>query len=377
MNQAEIPNPDASRARSVAFDLIRFIAALIVVIDHFAFSSHSVGRTELHSSLLAPVIRYGYVALDVFFIISGYFIMQTAEGRDWRSFAVARISRVYPALIACATLTFLGSRILRASTYRSIGVLDFLGNVTGLVLIPGIGQQIQVVDVVYWTIQIEIAFYLIVGVGLAIGLVQRRLLGVLLALCLISMIAGALIPGRHLVLLGVQWFSRFVFGGALFLLARRDRSAPTLALGAGSLLLMLVAVWQGSVQRVQLEHTPFNPVIGCALALAAAAVLSWFALRPTRSQSTRIALAGGIAYPLYLVHHQLGCAIARALGLGDSLAAVLGMTVVMVLLAALLHRVVEQPLIPRLRRALAAVLLRHRTGLLTDPSINTSLRTIS
>lgn len=377
MNQAEIPNPDASRGRSIAFDLIRFIAALIVVIDHFAFSSHSVGRTELHSSLLAPVIRYGYVALDVFFIVSGYFIMQTAQGRDWRSFAIARVSRVYPALIACASLTFLGSRILSAYTYRSIGVLDFIGNITGLVLIPGIGQQIQVVDVVYWTIQIEIAFYLIVGVGLAIGLVQRPLLGALLGLCLASMIARAFFPGRNLVLLAVPWFSRFVFGGVLFLLARRDRSAPILALGAGSLLLMLVSVWQGSVQRVQLEHTPFNPFIGCALALAAAAMLGWFVLRPTRLQSTRIAFAGGIAYPLYLVHHQLGCAIARALGLGDSLAGVLGMTVVMVLVAALIHRVVEQPLIPRLRRALARSLLPHRSSLLTDPSINISPRTVS
>lgn len=370
MSQPDVPNQDASRARSVAFDLTRFIAALIVVIDHFAFSSHSVGRTELHSSLLSPVIRYGYVALDVFFIISGYFIMQTAQGRDWRSFTVARISRVYPALIVCATLTFLGSRILSAYTYRSIGVLDFLGNITGLVLIPGIGQRIQVVDVVYWTIQIEIAFYLIVGIGLAIGLVQRRLLAVLLVLCLACMIVATRLSGLNVVIFAAQWLSRFVLGGVLFLLSRRDRSAGTLALGAGALALMLVSVWQRSIERVQLEHASFNPWIGCALAIASTALMVWFVLRPMRKQSELIAFAGGVTYPLYLIHHQLGCAIARALGLGDSLAGVLVLTAVMVGLAALIHRTVEEPLIPRLRRVLAAVLLPRRSALLTDPSIN-------
>ncbi len=117
--------------RLVAFDFVRIVAAILVVLDHFAFSSHSVDRTELHSSLMAPVIKYAFVTVDVFFIISGYVIMMTAIGRNWRAFAVARVSRLLPPLAVCATITFIGCLILAPYSYRSIGVVDWLGNVHG------------------------------------------------------------------------------------------------------------------------------------------------------------------------------------------------------------------------------------------------------
>ena len=115
------------QARSVPFDVVRIIAAILVVIGHFSFSSHSVGRTEMQSSLLAPVSMYFYVTVDMFFVISGYFILMTAVGRDWRSFLVARLARLYPPLVACATLTFVGSRLLGSYSHRQISVIDWIG----------------------------------------------------------------------------------------------------------------------------------------------------------------------------------------------------------------------------------------------------------
>jgi peptidoglycan/LPS O-acetylase OafA/YrhL len=123
----------------------------------------------MYSSLLREEARYGYVTVDIFFIISGYFITMTTLKHDWRSFALSRVSRIFAPLAVCATLTFIGCRLLSDYANRPMGVLDWIGNVTGLILIPGVGQRIQVLDVVYWTLQIEVAYYLLVTIGLAIG----------------------------------------------------------------------------------------------------------------------------------------------------------------------------------------------------------------
>ena len=347
------------QARSVPFDIVRILAAVLVVIGHYSFSSHSVGRTPMHSSLLSPVSMYFYVTVDTFFVISGYFILMTALNRDWRSFTVARLARLYPPLIACATLTFVGCRLLGAYAHRAISVLDWLGNITGLILIPGIGQRIQVADVVYWTIQIEWVFYGLVGIGLAIGLVQLRLMLAFLVTGLVTVVLWRFV-GFSIVLFATQWLSRFAVGGILFILSRRPRSRMLWILYTCAVALMLAGVWQRAVDRVHLEYAVFNPFISCSIMLVATVILTWYALFPVEKARPLIEFAGGVTFPLYLIHHQLGCAISTALGLGDSVLGVLGMTALMLVLASLVHGLVERPLVPRLRQVLNRLLLPRR-----------------
>lgn len=351
----------SAQARSVPFDIVRIIAAVLVVIGHFSFSSHSVGRTEMHSSLLSPVSMYFYVTVDIFFVVSGYFILMTAVGRDWLSFLVARLARLYPPLVACATLTFVGCRILAAYSHRNISVLDWLANITGLILIPGVGQKFQVADVVYWTIQIEWVFYWLVCIGLAVRVVQLRLMIVFLVVSLLTTLAWRHV-GFSIVLFATQWLSRFAVGGMLFLLSRQPRSRLLWLLYACSVALMMAGIWQRAVDRVHLEHAVFNPWISCSIMLVATAILSWFALHPTQTERPLIEFAGGVTFPLYLIHHQFGCAIATALGIADSVPGVLGMTVLMFVLASLIHGLAERPLVPRLRRVLNKLLLPQKAA---------------
>ena len=48
----------------------------------------------------------GEFAVDGFFLISGYVIAWSAEGRGWLDFAVARFVRLYPGFLVCMTITF-------------------------------------------------------------------------------------------------------------------------------------------------------------------------------------------------------------------------------------------------------------------------------
>jgi peptidoglycan/LPS O-acetylase OafA/YrhL len=45
--------------------------------------------------------------VPAFFVISGFVIAYSAEGRTAVGFAIARFSRIYPTFVFCMTLTFL------------------------------------------------------------------------------------------------------------------------------------------------------------------------------------------------------------------------------------------------------------------------------
>src|SRR5438067_1929482 len=77
---------------------LRFLAALVVVIDHTGYGP-----------LAAMVAPFGGVAVTLFFILSGFILTYTytrngtAVHGGWRAFYIARIARVYPLyLLGCA-----------------------------------------------------------------------------------------------------------------------------------------------------------------------------------------------------------------------------------------------------------------------------------
>jgi peptidoglycan/LPS O-acetylase OafA/YrhL len=344
-----------ARGRAVVFDVLRILAAIQVVIGHYAFSSHAVSRTTMYSSLLREEARYGYITVDIFFIISGYFITMTARKHSWQSFLLSRVPRIFAPLMVCGTLTFIGCRLLGEYANRPMGIVDWIGNVTGFILIPFLGQRVQVLDVVYWTLQIEVAYYLVVAIGLAIGLVQLRLMTVFVVACLTALLAGPYVKGFSVVLFATQWFSRFGVGGILFLLSQNPRSRWIWAHYVVAIVVLMVSVWQRAVDRVHLEHVVFNPIVSCSLMAVALSILTWFSLFPLRRNIPVTQFLGGVSFPLYLIHHQLGCTIANALHIGDSTAGVLGLCAVMLGTACLIHAGAEKPLAAYLRNGISAL----------------------
>lgn len=78
---------------------VRGIAALWVVVHH--------GREKLYAmlpgvELFEPIIQYGYMAVDMFFILSGFVIslvylkVDEWSGKDMKSYVIKRFARIYP-----------------------------------------------------------------------------------------------------------------------------------------------------------------------------------------------------------------------------------------------------------------------------------------
>src|SRR5258708_16367150 len=77
-------------------DVLRGLAAMCVVLSHY--STHCVGFFREAPFGLELHTVYGFYAVQLFFIISGFVISLTLEkSNSWRDFAFSRLSRLYPA----------------------------------------------------------------------------------------------------------------------------------------------------------------------------------------------------------------------------------------------------------------------------------------
>lgn len=92
--------PFISESLSVYLDLVRFLAALAVLVGH-------MDQDGLYASWLM-IGSFSHAAVVVFFVLSGLVISQSAftRERDWSSYAVARFARIYSVVIPAIVLSF-------------------------------------------------------------------------------------------------------------------------------------------------------------------------------------------------------------------------------------------------------------------------------
>lgn len=99
-----------NRTTSIYLDLVRFLAAVAVLITHLAYPRFSGG-------LLLPWRTYGNDAVMIFFVLSGYVIAYTAATRDRElgDFVLNRFARLYsvalPAVILTVAFDYVGQQL--------------------------------------------------------------------------------------------------------------------------------------------------------------------------------------------------------------------------------------------------------------------------
>jgi peptidoglycan/LPS O-acetylase OafA/YrhL len=156
----------AARPYFYGIDLVRFSSALMVACFHVGYSSlkpGSRGEPLVDGSISFPegrVFFWGWVGVEIFFVISGFVIANSANGSTPFRFLRSRMERLYPAVWICATISAVVWLISGAEPMQDV-IVEYLHTIT---LWP-LGAW---VDAPYWTIACEIVFY---------GLVFLLLLG--------------------------------------------------------------------------------------------------------------------------------------------------------------------------------------------------------
>ncbi|WP_164654758.1 acyltransferase family protein, partial [Pseudomonas viridiflava] len=79
-------------------DYGRFIAAIMAVLYHYTFNGIANGKLSSLSHIpeLIEFTKYGYLGVELFFMISGYVIFYSARNRSAAQFAASRAIRLYP-----------------------------------------------------------------------------------------------------------------------------------------------------------------------------------------------------------------------------------------------------------------------------------------
>jgi peptidoglycan/LPS O-acetylase OafA/YrhL len=154
---------NASRPRLAALTSARFVAAFHVLLFH-AWAMQGLTRAP---SWLQRFASVGYVAVSFFFILSGFILVYTYEGKefDWRQFWKARLARLYPVYLLSLLITapFFFYVVLRMNVVQLAYFKSHLPSTAVLVLTmmqAWVPMAALGWNGVAWAVSVEIFFYM-------------------------------------------------------------------------------------------------------------------------------------------------------------------------------------------------------------------------
>lgn len=338
--------------RIVRLDGLRFLAALAVVMFHYAFRGEAVGVMPPLGlpHWVAAASQHGYLGVNLFFMISGFVIAWSAHERQAPDFAAARLARLYPAYLAAMTVTFMLTLQFGAPHF-SADWPQYLGNLT--MLAPLFGQPFM--DGAYWSIVLELFFYAWVFLFLALGIFEKHCTRIVLIWLTIALFNEHLFHIKAIRVVFLTEFAGFFSAGILLYRWRAGladlATLPLIALSLGVSIrtsLNLLPVIEDNYQ------THYSGLLTAVLvSLLYAVMFAATAPRPSRLPRELLLPLGAISYPLYLVHQHIGYMAFNSLaGMVSGFAALALVTVCVIASSAMIWLAVERPLGPILRRIL-------------------------
>jgi peptidoglycan/LPS O-acetylase OafA/YrhL len=348
-------------------DPLRGVAAVWVLTSHLAYSSGSVPPPGYWLACM------GYLGVPLFFVVSGYCLTAAARraarhGEHPSRFLVRRAVRVYPpfwAAVGVAILIYAGLAATGPpdtpyegylqSAWRALDPAEWSGVLSlGAAFRPTGAmpwEKYAPFNLAFWTLGVEIQFYVVVGVAL----IARRLFYPLLAGVTVASLPFVFDPTAFVSGWFLPHWPFFALGIGLYAALERrwtanrvGRRAGAVAAVAGAVLLL------DGLIRAPLPHLDYRGITAGELEFAVGTtVLLWAAWRPADPAPTHrgrlagvLVYLGAVSYSLYLLHVPLMIAAGVAVGqfLAPGTVAAFAVTVVAVcVLCYPFHRWVERP----------------------------------
>ncbi len=327
-------------------DLLRFVAAMMVMFYHLGWNSWQAGAGDDRIILAGlyrhpapmPAFSFGWIGVQIFFVISGLVIANSATGVTAGTFLKHRIYRLYPTVWICASIG--------ALIFLSLGLTDHLGSDYFRSIILWVhGPWLTGV---YWTLAVEIMFYAIVFFW-KLCLPTARIEHVAMALftsaalyyicALLGSHTARLIAGAVPILSYATYFSVGIY---IWLASQRKLRSIELLSALGAFVLCIGAIL----------HNPYGGVVPAAFWTTAMIVLIATTQAPERFNTAKrrkfriIRTIGLMTYPIYLFHHEVGTATMRLLmdnGANATIAILVGAIAVLAL-AFIVVEFLEPPL---------------------------------
>ena len=351
-------------------DAVRFIAALMVAVFHIGLACWAAPATTTAARLLNRAyelpaltawIWFGWVGVQIFFVVSGFVIATAAEGVSPLAFLKSRIVRLYPVAWLASTLVLIVLAVNGLPPSPRAYAASMLLLPTG----PWIDGQ-------YWTLGQEIMFY-----GLIFLLLAARRFGWIGNLATALGLASAayilvltLYPGIGFLRTGF-WRLTLLYFGIYFAIGIFVRlwmtGRLTTAMGASWAVCLLAAILQTRLHALSMAsalpdagmnladywYVPTLIFFAGTLAIMASARWHEAVSRLPGAVLKALRAAGLATYPLYLIHFSIGVALARTFVLwGMAPAAALVVTVATLVITSMFIALIVEPAVRRRLRAL-------------------------
>ena len=336
------------KKRLYHIDLLRFLAAFYVLLYHYCFRGYSKDNFSIvEYASLEDFSKYGYLGVDLFFIISGFVILMTALNSDPIKFSISRFSRLYPAYWFCLILTT-SVIVLSNSEKFQVSTFQFLTNLT---MFNGF-FQIPYVDGVYWSLLVELKFYILIGIVLIfksikhIKIISLFLLGIAILQLLFPFKDAPFALQILYFMTFPRWASYFIAGMFFFLTYKNGKKWQYTAI---ILMCCLVSIKYALLKadymnNVYPHHFSYPVVITFIIAFYLLFYLISIEKLSVLNQKYFLTV-GGLTYPLYLIHQNIGYIILNYFGTTvNKWLLLLALISLMIVLSYVINNYIEKPL---------------------------------
>ena len=290
-------------------DLLRVLALGSVISFHYLFNGISKGTvTSVTLSPVAGIAKYGYLGVELFFLISGYVILYSTN-RTPLEFIKKRFLRLYPMYWIAIIFIFV---VTNLPWWENRGP-DIGKGLLNLTMMPTVFGG-EWVDQAHWFLLRELQFYLFVIIVMSLGL-GKRLPQIFPIWAIILCIWNL----AELPQFKIWYFSGYfalLSGGAIIYCI--GQCGWNLLRTIGLIAAYICAVDTRMSKSISLEtrrNTEYSQLtVAIIVTLLFILLLLTLSSRVTSIQVKWAGIAGAITYPLFLIHGRLGLLTIQNLG---------------------------------------------------------------
>lgn len=287
--------------RIEALDGLRFIAFMMVMSYHYLFASPISGF--LPRELIVNAFYFGDFGVDLFFLISGFVISLSSDGRTPYAFIKSRINRIVPTFIIFGLIVFVFSISLPMVEVKE-RLISLLYSFT---FFPQAFGHHFFSDI-YWTIQKEITFYMLVFFMMILKLWGRFKKQICFAWLIIAFINQFILHSVYFNYFFITEHAGHFIAGIIIYNMRKNKSSP---IDVVLIILSVVLIYNRMIGFNSYISGSFGYSVSNAsllLACLSLVMLTWCASNVSEVGRfyNSIKFLGLMTYPLYLVHADIG-----------------------------------------------------------------------
>jgi peptidoglycan/LPS O-acetylase OafA/YrhL len=141
----------------------RGFLALSVVIFHAYKGLVDENLLNPVNGLLGTIDYVGWVSVNLFFVISGYLILQSLlRHKNIKKFFIDRVLRIYPVFTVIHLIVFAVGPVINYKWFDGITPSEYLVHfISNFLLLPGLFPSLPEAQIVAWSLSYEFLFYIL------------------------------------------------------------------------------------------------------------------------------------------------------------------------------------------------------------------------